>query len=844
MTPLAIPSAVVQFAAVAWSAIYWQRLRDWRFGLLTLMLALLAVRRILDVVVAADPSLVHRSLIDLTTLAVSLAGVGAASGLGHLVAQRNAAARNLRRERDLSDSIINSLPGVFYLYDEERKFLRWNRNFETVTGCSAAEVRQRHPLDFFRVEDRSLVAERIEQVFRTGSGEVEADFVSSNGQRMPYYFNGVRAEIHGHPCLIGMGIDVTERKRTEAALRESEERLRLFIEHAPAAIAMFDRDMRYLAASRRWLSDYRIGESSILGRSHYEIFPELPERWKEIHRRCLAGAVEKCQEDEFPRADGATDWVRWEIRPWRTAEGEVGGLILFSEVVTERKRAEAALREADIRLRLAARAANVGLWDWDLHTNRVFYSSEWKSQLGYADHEISDDFEEWRCRLHPDDLAPTLKTINDFVAHPTSGYTTEFRMCHRDGSYRWILTNASLLNGPDGRPHRILGCHIDITQRKRSEQALAESERRLRLILDSLQSFVGLLTPEGVLLDANRAAFDVGGMKREDAVGKPLVEAFWIAHSPHVQSRFADAIRRAAAGESVQFETQIRAADERLITIDCSLVPLRDATGKVTELVPSAIDITERNRAAEELRESGVRLAVLSRKLLTAQETERRSLARELHDEIGQVLTAVHISLQQIKGGCDSRALARLEQSVSIVGQAIQRVRDMSLNLRPAILDDFGLVAALRWYLDRQRQAGSLDIELKAETTGSELPVDASNAAFRIVQEALTNVQRHARATRVRVGLRESDDELVLTVADDGVGFDVAAARRRAMEAQSFGLLGMQERVELLGGKFTLDSSPGRGTRVHARLPLACTPTSFAGSDATDRTAEVGGPHR
>ena len=155
-----------------------------------------------------------------------------------------------------------------------------------------------------------------------------------------------RRRLGGGVVWDGLATDITPQRAAQEALKEREQQLRLFVEHSPAAIAMVDREMRYVVASRRWLVDYRLEEKDLVGRSHYEVFPEIPERWKEIHRRCLAGEVMKCEADRFPRLDGTLDWVRWEVRPWKTAKGDIGGIILFSEVITVQRQLEEQLRQA------------------------------------------------------------------------------------------------------------------------------------------------------------------------------------------------------------------------------------------------------------------------------------------------------------------------------------------------------------------------------------------------------------------------------------------------------------------------------------------------------------------
>jgi len=188
-------------------------------------------------------------------------------------------------------------------------------------------------------------------------------------------------------------------------------------------------------------------------------------------------------------------------------------------------------------------------------------------------------------------------------------------------------------------------------------------------------------------------------------------------------------------------------------------------------------------------------------------------VARELHDDFGQVLTALRLNLQ--------RRNPAEGENIALVDGAIARMRDLAQDLRPPQLDELGLEASLRWYVERESTRAGLQLDLDLQLLPSAPLPAVATTAFRVVQEALTNVIRHARARRVRIALGPVDGHLELSVGDDGAGFDVADARRRAVRGGSQGLLGMQERVVLAGGNLHIDSAPGHGTTVEAWLPLA-----------------------
>jgi PAS domain S-box-containing protein len=283
---------------------------------------------------------------------------------------------------------------------------------------------------------------------------------------------------NGKPArLRGFLLNISERKSIEEALEQSENQVRLFVEHTPASVAMFDRDMRYVITSRRWLKDYNLGDQSILGRSHYDVFPEISQRWKEIHQRCLAGAVETCEQDPFQRRDGTLDWVRWEVRPWYNAVGEIGGIIMFTEVITDRKRAEEELRKRDEWLRLAAEGSYLGVWYWDELKKELSWDAATREMFGVpSDAEIA--LETFFETLHPDDRDRVKQTWRHALESGTP-YQIELRVQRPDGSICWIHVRGRGYCDEAGKPIRMMGIVLDITERKQAETELQQHRAEL-----------------------------------------------------------------------------------------------------------------------------------------------------------------------------------------------------------------------------------------------------------------------------------------------------------------------------------------------------------------------------
>ncbi|HVN92931.1 MAG TPA: PAS domain S-box protein [Terracidiphilus sp.] len=404
--------------------------------------------------------------------------------------------------------------------------------------------------------------------------------------------------------IFGIAPDITPQIEGRLKLREREELLQLFIEHAPVALAMFDREMRYLAVSQRWLAMHSLVGLDLIGRSHYDIMPEVPESWREEHRDCLAGEQQDQEERQLVRADGAVQWVWRKILPWRTGHGDIGGIIIFTEDITERKKAEIALRESELSLKETQEIAGLGSYLVDLNS-RQWTSSKVLDQLLGIGEEYERTHAGWFQLVHPDDREMMRAYFSDTVMGKQAPFDKEYRVIRlSDGEIRWMHTRGQVELDAQRKARVFRGTVQDITERKRAETALRQSEELLR----DAQRIGGL----GVyLLDIGTGIWTSSDVMDEIfGIGKEYERSVegWVALvHPDDRSSMVAYFQDEVLGQHKPFDREyriIRKSDGAVRWVHGIGRLELDQHGQPVRMPGTIQDITEARQAQETLRES------------------------------------------------------------------------------------------------------------------------------------------------------------------------------------------------------------------------------------------------
>lgn len=389
--------------------------------------------------------------------------------------------------------------------------------------------------------------------------------------------------------------ELVERRQTEVALKERESLLRLFAQYAPAGIAMLDREMRYVMASQRWVDEYELGSvESLIHRSHYDLFPEIPERWRQIHQRCLAGAIEKCDDDPFIRANGKKQWISWEIRPWHTATGEIGGIVIFSIDVTLRKLAEIELRDRERLFSTLAEALPVVIFRFDQNSHCNYISNYWTS---LTDRTIESAAGlGWVETLHPEDrdrlTTEWLKWTRN--SQQQGLYQNEGRLVHINGEDIWYYIQALPEVDTTGETTGYLGVMTDITARKQAEESLRQSEARLRLAQIVSNSAVWDWDVQKNMLYWSPEYYQ---LYRLDPTIEPGYETWLNCIHPDDREKTHQKTLQVLENKSSDLRVEFRVIQSNQIRWFAGIGQvLRDEAGQPTRMIGISIDITQQKQ--------------------------------------------------------------------------------------------------------------------------------------------------------------------------------------------------------------------------------------------------------
>ena len=591
---------------------------------------------------------------------------------------QRSAQKQLLIEKQLSDSIINSLPGVFYVFSKEGKMLRWNKNLEDLSATPSAEIENINPVDFFPESEREFVEGKIREVFVEGETTLEARLQPKGGDDLHFYFTGMLINYEGEPCVMGVGIDITEKVKGQEKLQESEEKFRSLIEQASDGIFISDSSGRFIMVNT---------SASLM-----------------------------------------SGYSREELLKMKVSD------ILFRE------------DQSPIRI----------------------------------------DEEE-------------LRTGNAII---------ETLMKHKEGHFVYVESSGKHLSG-----NRFQSIIRDITGRKKAEEEVRISEYKYRLLFEQNPMPMWMISlPEKNFLAVNDAAIAFYGYSRDEFQRMNIRDI-----RPGIGQNGNTVLSTYKSGISNSGIWEHRKKNGEVVKVN---VMAHDIIyqGRHAKL-ELANDMTEKIIAEEKLKYSHAQLRQLATHLQSIRESERTHMAREIHDELGQQLTGLKMDISWInKKISDEEPVLKqkINETLELVDDTVKTVRRLATQLRPSILDDLGLGAAMEWQSEEFQKRSGIETHFTSNASGVVVPDEIATGIFRIFQESLTNVMRHSKATKVGANLSYNDGSLILQIVDNGVGYNENEISRK----NTLGLLGMKERTLMMEGTFEISSRPGKGTSVIIVVPL------------------------
>ncbi|HEX8218173.1 MAG TPA: PAS domain S-box protein [Chloroflexia bacterium] len=485
------------------------------------------------------------------------------------------------------------------------------------------------------------------------------------------------------------------------------------------------------------------------------------------------------------------------------------------------KRAESVQAESELRFRTLVEQIPAITYVAIPHGGGTTYMSpQTELLLGYAPEEWNSTADMWHRLLHPADHDRVAQELDE-TYRTGKPFSTEYRMRSRDGRTFWFRDEATLVRDQAGEPVRLQGVMVDITERKTAEEALSHERDFSSTVLETTASLVAVLDREGRLVRFNRACERLSGYSAADANGRRPWDFLLPAEEVASARQQFESVRDGEAIEPFTNHLVSRTGEAHLV--QWSVSPIRDAGGAVEYIVVTGADITEREANERQLQEQAALQARLLREVVTAQEAERRRLSMEIHDgplqSLGVSLMALDRATKREERGEGEQALRELQSLRETLASTVSEVRSVLADLSLELLNQSGLVPALKDHADRFSEITGIAVSVD-DNLGERLPGHLELMVYRLAQEALSNVRKHADATHVEIKIEAQDGRLIMSIADNGKGFDTSGIEQGSSQpGERLGLGSMRERVQDARGEFILHSSPNAGTRLTFVVP-------------------------